>query len=389
MKCVLSAFVLTLYISTGCSIQKDIGELILASAVAIDQSDMVKNGVKLTVETEKTMSAAGNQGGAQKRPIILISQGSTVFDAERSFSAYTEKSLFWGHAQYIVVGESAAREDIRKYLDFFIRNHENRLNAHVAVVQDQSAEELMKSGDEDLVTNKLRSLFDNAGDTSRSKEITLLEFVEALNSKYSAAYVPCLKIVEKPEGSGGSDYVQDTVLNGYAVFQGTQLKGYITGKEARGLNWVTGDVKSGIIEVKDKEDKKIALEVIKAKSKVSTKITNSIPEIVIKIKVNSNIGELQGTADVFNDAALSELTQQQADIIKDEISGVLEYARQNNLDIFGFGDKLFHQHPVLWESIKDQWSELFPITTVRVEVESNITGVYNITKAVRPWEGAQ
>jgi spore germination protein KC len=143
---------LLLLFITGCSIQKDIGKLILATAVAIDQSDTEDNGVKLTIETQETISAASSQGGAQKKPIILISQGQTVFDADRNFSTYSEKRLFWGHTQYNVVGESAARDDIRKFLDFFVRNHENRLKAHVAVVQGQSGEEVLKSGVEDLVT---------------------------------------------------------------------------------------------------------------------------------------------------------------------------------------------------------------------------------------------
>ncbi|NLT13711.1 MAG: Ger(x)C family spore germination protein [Clostridiales bacterium] len=388
-KCVLILCVLPFFFVTSCSIQKDIGKLILATAVAIDQSDTEDNGVKLTVETQKTMSASSSQGGAQKKPIILISQGQTVFDADRNFSAYTEKSLFWGHTQYIVVGESAARDDIRKYLDFFIRNHENRLNAHVMVVQEESGEELLKSGDEDLVTNKLKSLVDNVGDMSLSKEITLVEFVEALGSKYSAAYLPCLKIVEKPEGSGGNDYVQDIVLGGYAIFKGTRLQDFITGKEARGLNWVTGDVKSGIIVVKDKDGKDISLEIISAKTKIKTKLIDGIPNIEIKIKVNSNIGELEGASDVFNAEALSELARQQADVIREEISSVVEFAKQNNTDILGFGDKIFHQHPVQWEGIKDKWSELFLKTIVRIEVEPNISGVYNITKAVRSWEGSE
>jgi spore germination protein KC len=388
-KCVLIPCLLLLFLMTSCSIQKDIGKLILATAVAVDQSDTEDNSVKLTIETQKTVSAASSQGGAQKKPIILISKGRTVFDADRNFSAYIEKSLFWGHTQYIVVGESAARDDIRKYLDFFIRNHENRLNAHVAVVQGQSGEELLKSGDEDLVTNKLTSLFDNVGDASVSKEITLVEFIEALGSEYSAAYLPCLKIVEKPEGSGGNDYVQDIVLNGYAVFKGTRLQDFITGKEARGLNWVTGDVKSGIIVVKDKDGKDISLEIISAKTKIKTKLIDGIPNIEIKIKVNSNIGELEGASDVFNAEALSELARQQADIIRDEISSVIEFAKQANTDILGFGDKLYHQHPVQWEGIKEQWSELFPKTIVHIEVKPNISGVYNITKAVRSWEGTQ
>ncbi len=388
-KCALLAVALMLLLLIGCSIQKDISKLILAQTVAIDQSSTIDNGVKLTIETVKTMAAASSQGGAQKKPIILISEGSTVFNADRNFSTYTERRMFWGHTKYIVVGEAAAREDIRKYLDFFVRNHENRLNAHVAVVQGQTGEELLKSGEEELVTKKLTSLFDNAEETSLSKEIKLIEFVEALNSKFSAAYLPCLRIVEKPEGSGGNDFVQDIVLDGYAVFKGTRLQDYITGKKARGLNWITGEVKSGVIEVKDKEDKKISLEIMSAKPKIKTKLIDGIPNVEIKLKVMSNIGELEGTADVFKEAALADLARQQADIIRDEINSVIEFAKQNNTDILGFGDKLFHQHPVQWEGIKNQWSELFPKTIIHLDVKTNISGVYNITKAVRSWEGSQ
>jgi spore germination protein KC len=98
---------------------------------------------------------------------------------------------------------------------------------------------------------------------------------------------------------------------------------------------------------------------------------------------------LEGAADVFNAEGLSELAQQQADTIRDEINSVIEFAKQNNTDILGFGDKLYHQHPVQWEGIKAQWSELFTKTIVHIEVKPNICGVYNITKAVRSWEGSQ
>lgn len=257
MKSALTAAALvTFTLLAGCSIQRDIGKLVLVRSLAVDPSSTVDHGVKLTAETEKTMPASSGQGGAQKRPVLLISEGSTVFDAARNLSARSEKSVFSGHTNYYIIGEAAAKEDIRKYLDFFVRDHEVRLNAVVAVAQGSSGEELLKSGGEGLVTRKLMSLFENAKNLSLSRSITLIEFVDALNSKYSAAVLPSLGIAEKPEGSEGNDFVRDVVLEGYAVFQGTRLKGYIAGKEARGLNWVTGDVKSGIIEVMTRTAKK-------------------------------------------------------------------------------------------------------------------------------------
>jgi spore germination protein KC len=328
-------------------------------------------------------------GEIQKRPFILFSEGGTVFEADRNFSAFAERSVFWGHTRYIIFGEAAAQEDIRKYLDFFIRNHENRLNAVAFIAEGRAGEELLKSPGEDLVSKRLASLIENTGDLSVSKKITLIEFVEALNSEYSAAYIPCLRIIENSEASGDTDADTDIALNGYAVFKGTRLQGYITGKEARGLNWITGDAESGIIKVKDEDEKNVSLEIVNTKTKITTEIIDGVPNIVIKIRVISNIGELQGTADVFKAEALSALEQQQADVVRGEIDSVLAYARQNNTDIFGFGDKLFHQHPVLWDGIKNQWKELFPKASIQVEIESTISHVYNITKAVRSWEGRQ
>jgi spore germination protein KC len=377
---------LTAFLMTGCSVQKDIGKMILARVAAVDK--IGDHNIKLTIESEKTTAAPSSKGEIQKRPFILFSEGSTVFDADRNFSAYAEKSIFWGHAKYIIFGESAAQDDIRKYLDFFVRNHENRLNAIPIVAEGQSGEELVNSSGEDLVATRLESLLENAEDMSVSKKITLIEFVEALDSKYSAAFIPCIRIIENSDSAGDTDSDKDIALNGYAVFKGTRLQGYIKNKEARGLNWITGDVKSGIIIVKDKEGKEISLEIIAAKSKITTKLTDGVPNVTIDIKVTSNIGEMQGTADVFKREALSGLEQQQSDIIKDEINSVLEFARKNNADIFGFGEKLYHQHPIQWEGIKNQWTELFPKTKVSVEIDSNISGVYNIIKPVRSWEGA-
>jgi spore germination protein KC len=144
-----AAALVTFLLLAGCSIQRDIGKLVLVRSLAVDPSSTVDHGVKLTVETEKTTSVSNGQGGTQKRPIILISEGGTVFDAARNFSTRTEKSVFWGHTNYYIIGEAAAKEDIRRLPGFFCPDHEVRLNAIVAVVQGNSGEELLKSGGEE------------------------------------------------------------------------------------------------------------------------------------------------------------------------------------------------------------------------------------------------
>jgi spore germination protein KC len=380
---------LVVVVTSGCSLQKDISKLILVKAVGIDQAGNPETGVRLTAVSEKSADASSKQGGSQKEPLVLVSEGKTVFAADRNFNTFSTNEIFWGHAEYLLVGDVAAREDIRKYLDFFIRNHQNRMNAHIAVVQYHSAEELIKASGDEPVYEKIASLYENAQDVSISEKITLTEFIELLGSRYSAAYLPCFGITSnQSETKGGSDK-KNIFLNGYAVFSGTRLKGYLTGKMARGFNWIHNNVHSCVVVVKDPKGKDISLEVIKAKTKIRTKMKDGVPHIQIHIKIISNIGELEGSSDVFHEKDFRVLARQQSDIVREEIGSVLEYARINNVDLFGFGDKLYHQHPIIWEGVKEKWSTLFPRAVVTVNIESFMNSVYNISKPIRYWEGEQ
>lgn len=369
---------------TSCIQQTEIDKLIFVRAVALDKPD-TESGVKITVESESSLPTTG-KGETQKKALKLHAEGKTIFDADRNFSLYAERDIFWGHAKYILLGEKAAKEDVLKYLDFFIRNHENRLNTTVAVARNQSASNLLELTGTGVTHKKIASLFDNAGKLSVSREILLSEFIERLNSKYSSAYLPCISLIKNTEEIGSHESEDHLSLDGFAIFKGKKLLDFITDKEARGLNWINGDVKSTIIVVKDKKENNISLEVIGQDVNIKTSIKDDIPSIKVKVSVESNIGELEGQVDVFDKQSLMQLEKQQNDIIKDELESVITFAKENNVDIFGFGDKIFHQHPVKWERIKDNWNEIFPELKIEVEVESKISRVYNIQQPIRYWE---
>lgn len=369
---------------TSCIQQTEIDKLIFVRAVALDKSDK-EDAVRITVESESSLPSSG-KGEAQKKVLRLHAEGKTIFDADRNFASYAERDIFWGHTKYIILGESAAKEDVLKYLDFFIRNHENRLNTTVAVARNSSADELIELPSSDVAHRDIAGLFNNTGKLSVSREILLSEFIEALNSKYSSAYLPCISLIKNTEALGSHAGKNHLSLDGFAVFKGKTLLDFITDKKARGLNWISGDIKSTIIVVKDKKEKNVSLEVIGQHVKVKTSIKDGMPDISVKVSVTSNVGELEGQTDVLNKESLLQLEKQQNDMVKEEIESVIAFAKENSVDIFGFGDRIFHQHPVKWEGIKENWNNIFPQISVKVEVESKISRVYNIGKPIRSWE---
>lgn len=369
---------------TACMQHTEIDKVIFVRAVALDKSD--KDGkIRITVESESSLPSAG-KGETQKKASRYHSEGKTIFDANRNFSYFTERDIFWGHTKYIALGERAAREDVLKYLDFFIRNHENRLNVNVAVVRNEDAGEMLELSGMEVAHKEMAGIYENAGEVGVSKEILLSEFIEILSSKYSSAYLPCISIVKNTEDMGSHQRKSHLSLDGFAVFKGKKLLDFIIDGEARGLNWINGDVESTLIVVKDKKGNNVSLEVIGQEVNVKTSIKDGMPDIKVKVSVNSNIGELEGQTDVFDKESLLKLEKQQNDIVKGEIESVIAFAKENKVDIFGFGDKIFHQHPVKWDSIKDKWNKIFPEVKIEVEVESKISRVYNIQQPVRYWE---
>lgn len=357
----------------------EIDKIIVVRLVAVDKSEN-GDGVGLTIGYEKS-SSSGKSEERQNKQRTLHSEGKTVFDANRNFYTYAEKDVFWGHAKYIVLGEAVARDDVLKYLDFFIRNHENRLNSIVTVIRNGQGSDTLKL-QEDTPTHKiLSSLYKNTGNLSVSKEILLSDFIEKLDSKYSSAYLPCIQIIKDKEGKSHLS------LDGFAVFKGKKLIDFITGKVARGLNWINGDVKSCMLVVKDQKGNNVSLELIDSDVKIKTIVEDDKPKITVKLRASANVGELQGQSFSFDKEGLSLLEDQLSDTVRDEVESVIKFAQQNNVDILGFGDKIYHQHPVKWESIKDNWSAIFPGIDVKVEIETNINRTYNIREPIRSLEG--
>lgn len=363
---------------SACSARMEIDKLIVVRLVAVDKSED-GDGVELTIGSEKSSSSSKGEK-SQNKQLTLHSEGETLFDASRNFQTFAEKDVFWAHTKFIVLGEAVAREDVLKYLDFFVRDHENRLNSIVTVIRNGQGSDTLKLQDETPTHKILSSLYENMGHLSISKEILLSEFLEKMDNKYFSAYLPCIQIINDKESNKSL-----LSLDGFAVFKENKLIDFITGKVARGLNWINGDVKTGLLVVKDQKGSNISLELIDSAVKIETTMENDEPKITVKIWASANVGELQGQAFTFEKEDISLLDKQLSDIIKDEVESVIKFAQQNNVDILGFGDKIFHQHPVKWEKIKDNWSSIFPNIDVKVKIESRINRTYNIKEPIRFW----
>ena len=388
---ILSLSIVLSTLLSGCSAdmlpeRTEINELNMIRAVGVDKGTGDSNNVCVTIVSEKSEEGQNGQGDSKtEKAVILSNEAPTLLQAQRAFQTYSDKRMFWGHAELFLVSEEAAKEGIAKYIDFFARDYSFRDTAKIYIIKGSTAADFIKrsSANNYFMPDHLRAIGKNSKFFTGSQELELLEFMQWLNDAYSSAIVPVLYLKEKEnensEENKEDEPVMDIELEGYAIFKGSRLATIIDRTQARGENFLLNRVVTGVIQVKDPNGKMVGLDIIDNNTKIAPIFKDGeLQSMSVKVSLSSNVDEMHSSIDIFDENTLNFLSAEQSKVIKSEIEQVIKIAQQNNIDFIDMANVFSTKHPVRWERHKDRWEEIFPSLSFSVEVESKINRTYDI-----------
>ena len=137
-----SAILISLIVLTFLFISTEFDKSIIGRTQIENLYPIILGGVDKNHNREKpyqiTTVSPTTEEQAEKPTNIMSISGKTVFEANRMIGMYAENDIYWGHAKYVLIGEEAARDDINKYIDFFIRDNEPRITIAPIIVKDFS-----------------------------------------------------------------------------------------------------------------------------------------------------------------------------------------------------------------------------------------------------------
>lgn len=374
-------------VMTGCNIAffdaTQINDVEFIRAVGIDKAPEGK--IRFTIATQRIVTGGERGGSEQKLSEIMYSEGRTGFEAARNFWAYFEKRPFFGHLEYILIGEEAAKDGILKYLDFFTRDPEDRLNLNVFVVKGTDAGEMVRQGNtrDKFVFDRLEGIKEHYWGLSMINRVDLMEIMYILDTEYLSLYIPCVKLTEKTENSDGHNEGMDIALEGFAIFEGDRLAGYLEREMARGLSFLRNMAKSGVLNVRARNGSMVALELISSNRKMKPELMDGELRVAIEIDLKCNIAEIQSSEGVFDHESLRYLEEQSNQLIMDEVMKVIEFAREKRLDCFAAGDAVMHKYPCKWEDyLEKNWRDIFSEIDFEVTVRTNVSRTYDIKQPI-------
>lgn len=360
---------MTLWLPGGCVSARELNELVVVMGMGMDRDEDNPDGIKLIAQIvlpgKISTSSEGGASSSEDPFINLASSADNTFEAVREYTHMVSGRLYIAHAQVFVIGREMAQQGIAPFLDFFVRASETRPNTRI-VISDTTASDVLnvKPKISLLPAIHISKLIEAQIDNSQSREATLLDYINAMQSSTASFLAPIVKIEE-------IDGERLVVVSGMAVFKQDSMVGQLTEEETRGVLWVEGEVKSGIINV-EIEGGIAALEVLSASSDVSPVISDGRVTMNIEISVTAALGEQTSEENLATVQNMERLTTLLQTAICDEIATAYEKAAALRADVFGFGELLGKYYSEQWRDMESHWDDLFPTTTLSISIDAAI-----------------
>jgi Ger(x)C family germination protein len=364
---------------TGCWSKTELNELGIVAGVAIDKANN-SDEMELTFQVVQPIGLKNEEkSNSNLKPYFNITNnGLSMLTTIREFSHESSRKMYLAHNQILIFGNTASKVGLQKYIDFYLREPETRTSVWMLVSEGNAIDILQATTDIASVPAKIiAELVESQRITSHSTAINFQNFISRLISKTTSPIASWIELQKEPEGK------KIHHISGTAVFKKDKLIGKMDETETRGLNWVLGEVKGGVISIESPSGKGIIeFEITKASSDVSAEFKDGVPSIRVKIIEVGSLSSQSSSDIMITKEGVVYMEKSKEKAIRNEIIKSIKKAKELNADVFGFGEALRKKYPKEWNWIEGKWNELFLDLNVEIDIETTVERSGMITKSV-------
>jgi len=374
----LGLLLLSLVLSGGCWDRRELETLAVVTGMGLNyaaQGDGYEVAFKIVRAAQLQSASGGAGGGGELKPVwILRSTGPTVFEAVRNATFQSSRRLFLSHNQVLIISEAVAKGGLLPALEFFVRDHEPRNTQWLLLTPDEPVEILdAAAGLEHVSALAIVDLMKQYQLTSKIKPVYLADYIKTRIEKTTANTLPIIRIYE----TAGK---KELLLDGTAILKEDRLVGFLDHKETRGLLWVLGEVRGGVITVDLPGGGKATFEIFDAIPKVKVEFKEGRVQVKIEIKERAGLGAQTTYADLSTPEQFKKLENLQTKAIEDEIRAALAKAKAYKADIFGFGEYLYKHDHRTWQRLQKEWERYFVDAQVEIKIEAMVEELGLVTR---------
>lgn len=379
MKFIKIILIITMILTlTGCWDKIEIDQRAFVSAIGIDTYK--PNNNQDTEEPEKSsrnryvityvipnLDAIGKNAVSDKRRFVLSSIGSNPYQTTRQLSTRLNKVMFFKHMKALIIGEDIARnsEYFKEIMDSVERNFELSRKINVMIAQGTAKEIMEVEPEAEPVTGTFLTQISENVNTARFNPQTLGDILLSLHFDGNAVL---------PRVVHGENEIK---VAGSAIIKDYKLVGWLGELENRSILFLRDRVKGSIVDVV--QNKAVVPYIITDSStKKSVKAENEkiIANILIEMEGFAEQYKLDAPKELLDEETIRSIEKKVENQVKKDIEGVIEKLQEEfKVDIIGLGEYISKFKPDLWESVKDDWDEVFTDVVINISVKAKLRRV--------------
>lgn len=281
IKIFLSLF-LCFLLFTGCTGNRHLKDLFIVEGLGIDYYD---NNLSVTIQGLKVNMSNASDTPLGNMVVNTSASGATVSSAINNTTKAVSKRAFFGHNKIIVLSKELAQNDIKNYIDYFLRSEDSRADVVICVSKEKAKFILeSKENDANVPSENILFLINNNEETGQSILVNENELLMLYEDKYSDIYLP---VIERKDD-------ESTVKSaGIALFSDNRLA-YITNDiETKGFVILNNKAKDVLIQISDEKFGKIDVKLSNIKCKKSASVAEN--KVYFNVEINADIilGEIE------------------------------------------------------------------------------------------------
>lgn len=376
------AFLLPLL--TGCWDRQELNELGIMLGLGVDKDgDLIKVSAQVVVPNEVSSKSGGGKG----TPVTQYqASASTLFEAIQKLTETSPRRIFMAHIRVLVFGEEYARkEGIYDVIEALMREPTARPDYYVMVARKTTASKVLDTLTplENLPAEKLFNSLDVSAKTwSPTTTVTGDQLMEYMLAPGIQPVITGVEVTGNTQSSGSKDNIASIKsparLNttGLCIFRKDKLIGWLTEDESKGYNYIRNNVKSTMGHLPCRNGGNVTFKTLRTKTQRKAKVIGDQPVIHIKIKNVSSIGAVECGIRIGSMKTLKELEKDSEErLIELMETSINSVRRKFHVDIFGFGQEVYHADPKFFKKIEKDWDQYFENLDVTYEANVQIKRV--------------
>ncbi|MFG0212532.1 Ger(x)C family spore germination protein [Brevibacillus porteri] len=356
---VMAVILLLPLLLIGCWNAREIDNLLYVNALGVDYVD---NKFEVYAQMLNFSTIAKQEAGGERSASgVAIAKGSGDSFVSALFSLYptNQAQMTWSHIRSLVLSV-LKRPLLDQVIDELDRFYEFRYTIWTYVTKEPLMDILTPKQvfNQPAIYSQLSNPQDIHKQNSAIYPMKLFQFVSKRDEPNKVVYLPMISINKKTWSENNKPLPQ-LKTTGACMLQNKEVKGCWPRSELLGLRWIDEHTNRSLLTVKKGKQPLANLVLQKPKVKIQPLLRDN--QVTFQIDV-----ELLGFIPLYHHISpVREIEKEAAKKIEEEIRGLYEKGRKQQMDTLQLGHTLYRKYPQEWKRM--QQNETLPLNPSSLE----------------------